>query len=55
MLFRSIGADCLIGSGSVIKQGVEIVPGCIIGAGAVVISSIAVPGVYVGNPVRKVR
>ena len=50
----TIGDDCLIGSGSVIKHGVEIVSGCVIGAGAVVVSSITSPGVYVGNPVRKI-
>ena len=50
-----IGEDCFLGSGSVIKHGVGVASGCIIGAGAVVVSYITEPGVYVGNPVRKIR
>jgi sugar O-acyltransferase (sialic acid O-acetyltransferase NeuD family) len=50
-----IGEDCFIGSGSVIRHGLSIAAGCTIGAGAVVVSDITDPGVYAGNPARKIR
>jgi acetyltransferase-like isoleucine patch superfamily enzyme len=34
---------------------VSICDGAVIGAGAVVTSDIAAPGIYAGNPARKIR
>jgi acetyltransferase-like isoleucine patch superfamily enzyme len=44
----SIGSNCTI-------LPVEIADGTVIGAGAVVVKDIREPGVYVGNPARRVR
>ena len=50
-----IGSGSLVGSGSVILQQVEIGENVIIGAGSVVIRSITEPGIYAGNPSKKIR
>ena len=50
-----VGARSFVGSQSVIKNTVSIASDTVVGAGAVVIESIMEPGVYVGNPARKVR
>jgi sugar O-acyltransferase (sialic acid O-acetyltransferase NeuD family) len=50
----SVGSGCLVGSGAVLRNGVSIADGVIVGAGAVVVSSLDSPGVYVGNPARKI-
>ena len=44
----SIGSNCTI-------LPVEIVDGTVIGAGAVVVRDITEPGVYAGNPARRLR
>lgn len=49
-----IGDGAMVGSGCVILQGVSVAPGTILGAGTVVVRDITDPGVYVGNPARKV-
>lgn len=49
-----IGNEVLIGSNSVVIQGISIASNVIIGAGSVVIKDIKDPGVYAGNPVRKI-
>ena len=51
----SIGHDTFIGVNSFVNNGVEIAPHCVIGSGSNVIRSIAEPGVYVGNPAKKIR
>jgi len=51
----SIGRRCFIGSGAIIGQGVRIGDDVVIGAGSVVIRDIAQPGVYAGNPARRIR
>ena len=51
----TIGGDCFIGSGAVIINNVSICPGVVVGAGGVVLRDIDAPGVYIGNPVRRVR
>ena len=51
----SIGEGSFVGANSTIKQGVEIGNNVTIGAGSVVINNIADSGVYVGNPVRKIK
>ena len=50
-----VGSDCFIGSGAIIAQEVTICNECIIGCGSVVIRSINEPGVYVGNPARRIN
>ncbi len=50
-----IGERCFIGSGSVLNQGIEIAPETIIASGSVVRKSIKIPGLYVGNPVKKFK
>ncbi|TRO63924.1 NeuD/PglB/VioB family sugar acetyltransferase [Christiangramia sabulilitoris] len=50
-----IGNDCFIGAGAVINDQVSICDGVTIGSNSVVINSIEEPGIYVGNPVRKVK
>lgn len=48
-----IGNRVYIGTNAAIKQGLTIVDDVTIGMGAVVIRDILEPGVYVGNPARK--
>lgn len=50
----AIGNDCMIGAGSTIVQGVTVCAGSLIGAGAIVVADIDIPGVYVGNPARRI-
>lgn len=50
----SIGNRVSIGSNATILP-VRICDGVVIGAGAVVTSDIDEPGIYVGNPARKIR
>lgn len=47
-----IGSRCFLGAGCVVREDVRIADGVTIGAGAVVVKSIAEPGVYVGSPAR---
>jgi acetyltransferase EpsM len=50
-----VGHDTFIGANTFINNGVSIVPHCVIGAGSNVIRSITEPGVYAGNPARKIK
>lgn len=50
----TIGDCCFIGAGAVINDQISICDNVIIGSNSTVIKSIVVPGVYVGNPVRKI-
>lgn len=50
-----IGNEVLIGSNSVVLHGVNITDFTIIGAGSVVVKDIVEPGVYVGNPAKKIK
>ena len=50
-----IGDNCVIGTGASVVQYVSISEGCLIGAGATVPRDIREPGIYVGNPVRKIK
>jgi len=50
-----IGDRVYCGSNSSIKQGLSVCNDVIIGMGANVIKSICEPGVYFGNPARKIR
>jgi sugar O-acyltransferase (sialic acid O-acetyltransferase NeuD family) len=50
----TIGNNCYIGSNAVIRDKITICDNVIIGAGGVVVKDITLPGVYVGNPVKKI-
>ena len=50
----SIGDNVFLGIDSIVMCNVKICDNVIVGAGAVVTSSIRTPGVYAGNPARKV-
>lgn len=49
-----IGNNCFIGSRCVISNNLSICDDVIIGAGAVLIKDVTTPGIYVGNPARKI-
>jgi sugar O-acyltransferase (sialic acid O-acetyltransferase NeuD family) len=51
----NIGANCFIGSNTVIGNNVTIADKSIIAAGSQVLQNIVNPGVYIGNPLRKIR
>lgn len=51
----TVGRRCMIGAGASVIDGLQIGDDIVIGAGAVVHRSIREPGVYVGNPLRKLR
>lgn len=50
----TIGNSCYIGSNAVIRDKITICDNVIVGAGGVVVKDITEPGVYVGNPVKKI-
>lgn len=45
-----VGAETFLGSQSVMVNGVEIVGGCLIGAGSMIRKHLKIRGVYSGNP-----
>ena len=51
----TIGDRCFIGAGAVVIDKLSICSDVTIGANSVVINHILDPGVYVGNPARKVK
>lgn len=51
----TIGELCYIGTNAVIREGITICDEVTIGAGGVVVKDITEPGVYVGNPVKKIK
>ena len=50
-----IGENSWIGIGGCVKNGVSICKDTIVGAGGVVIKNIKSSGIYIGNPVGKIR
>lgn len=50
----TIGNGCYIGTNAVIREKITICDSVVIGAGGVVVKDINEPGVYVGNPVKKI-
>ncbi|MBG15669.1 MAG: transferase [Crocinitomicaceae bacterium] len=50
-----IGNNCFVGAGAIIKDQLTICDNVTIGAGAVVVNNISNPGIYVGNPAKKIR
>jgi sugar O-acyltransferase (sialic acid O-acetyltransferase NeuD family) len=51
----TIGRFSMIGAGATVIEGIRIEDGCLVGAGAVVVRDLTEPGVYVGNPARRVK
>lgn len=51
----SVGDKTFIGSGSVIANNIRIGDSIIIGSGSVVINDIMEPGIYAGNPCKKIK
>lgn len=49
-----IGNGCYIGTNAVVREKISICDNVVIGAGGVVVKDITEPGVYVGNPVKKI-
>ena len=44
-----------IGAGTTIKNNIQIIDNCTIGAGAVVVKNIEEKGIYVGVPAKKIN
>lgn len=53
--FITINEQCIIGINATIIDNIEIIRETQIGGGSVVIKNISEKGVYVGNPVRKIK
>jgi sugar O-acyltransferase (sialic acid O-acetyltransferase NeuD family) len=53
--FITINEQCIIGINATIIDNIDIISGTQIGGGSVVIKNISEKGVYVGNPIRKIR
>lgn len=51
----TIGDYCFIGAGTIITERISICDNVIIGAGSLVRKSINEPGLYVGNPLIKIK
>jgi len=51
----NIGASCFIGSNTVVGNNITIIDNSIVAAGSQVLKSLARPGIYIGNPLRKIR
>ncbi len=51
----TVGKNCFIGSGTIVNQEVNINPDIIISSGSLVRKSIIEPGIYTGNPLRKIK
>jgi sugar O-acyltransferase (sialic acid O-acetyltransferase NeuD family) len=50
-----VGQRCFLGSNAVVAQEIKIADDVIIGAGSVVTHNITEPGIYAGNPLRKIN
>lgn len=50
-----IGSNVLVGANSYIAPGVKICDNVLIGTNSVVVTSISEPGVYSGNPAKRVK
>jgi len=50
-----VGKNSFIAAGAIIIQNINISQDTLIGAGAVVVKDINEPGVYVGNPARRIK
>ncbi|MFY9398029.1 MAG: acetyltransferase [Desulfomonilia bacterium] len=50
----TVESDVLIGAGSCVIQDVRICSGVVIGAGSAVVADITEPGIYAGNPAKRI-
>lgn len=50
-----VGDRCFVGAGAVIIDNIRIGHDVVVGANAVVVHDLLEPGVYVGNPARKIK
>ncbi len=50
----TVGDETFIGSGTILKQGILITSKCVLGSGSVVTKNIEMPGIYVGNPAKRI-
>ena len=48
----TVGTGTWVGIGATVKNGITICDNCLIGAGAVVVKDIEMPGIYIGNPAK---
>lgn len=51
----TVGAGTLIGVGSCVRPGISICDKVVLGAGSVVVGDIEQPGIFAGNPARRLR
>ncbi|MGY1711299.1 acyltransferase [Geodermatophilus sp. SYSU D00758] len=51
----TVGDRCWIGARAVLLPGVTVADDCVVAAGAVVSRDCPTPGVYAGNPARRIR
>lgn len=50
-----VGSGCFVGSNTVVGNNTTITENVIIAAGSQVLKNIDLPGIYIGNPLRKIR
>ena len=50
-----VGKGCFIGSNTVIGNNTSVTDNVVIAAGSQVLKNIELPGIYIGNPLRKIR
>jgi len=50
-----VGNNCFIGAGAIVINNISICDNVTIGAGSVVIRNIDSPGIYAGNPAKKIK
>lgn len=50
-----VGKGCFIGSNTVIGNNIAIADNVVIAAGSQILRKIKLPGIYIGNPLRKIR
>ncbi|HPB36048.1 MAG TPA: acetyltransferase [Bacteroidales bacterium] len=51
----SIGEHCFVGSNTVVGNNLDITDHCVLAAGSQVLKNISLPGVYLGQPLRKIE
>ncbi len=49
------GDHCFVGSNTVVGNNISICSNTVIAAGSQVLKNIKLPGIYIGNPLRKIR
>lgn len=50
-----VGNECFIGSGTILANNIIIADNVILSAGSLVLRNIDKPGLYIGNPLRKIK